>query len=203
MTLQIAGDRAGALSLVEGALNAAISVPEIMLNVIQPAQYELGRRWERDEISVADEHVGTAIAYLALNQLYEVLPRANPRAQSVVIACVQGEQHDLGARMIADLCEMDGFDVIYLGANVPTESLLRLIDERRPGAVLLSATMTWNLPELERTVERVEEMAVPVLTGGQASTWLGDQADALALDATSESPLLMISRLESELDHAG
>ncbi len=200
--MQIAADRSGALALINQALASGIPVPGVMLDVIQPAQYELGRRWECDEISIADEHVGTAIAYLAINRLYEVLPRTEPREQRLVVACVEGEQHDLGARMIADLCEMHGFEVIYLGANVPTESLLRLIDDRRPDATLLSATMTWNLPELERTANRIEAMSVPVVAGGRALSWVGDNVGHLDLYAPRESPLDLLSRLGNELDHA-
>lgn len=203
VSLQIAADRAGALELISQTLENGVSVPEVMLDVIQPAQYELGRRWERDEISVAEEHIGTAIAYLALNRLYEVLPRGEPRGHQFIVTCVEGEQHDLGARMVADLCEMQGFRVTYMGSNVPTESLLRLVDDRRPSAVLLSATMTWNLPELERTTRLIEAMAVPVVSGGQAFSWLGDRFDEPEVNASRTNPLDLLSHLGSELDHAG
>lgn len=169
---QLAGDRQEALRLVlEDGIAAGIAAPDIELHVIEPAQHDIGRLWEENRISVAQEHLATAISQLALAHLYRHLPRAEPLGRDVVVACVEGELHDMGARVAADLLECAGYDVQYLGANVPTDALVALVREREPDLVALSATMAHHLPSLRRTLDRLCETMggdYPVAVGGGA-----------------------------------
>lgn len=172
LAAQLAGDRREALRLVlDEGLAAGIAVPVLELDVIRAAQREVGRLWEENRISVAQEHVATAISQLVLAHLYRDLPRAAARGRSVAVACVEGELHDLGARMVADFLEMDGYDVDFLGANVPSESLVAHVRERRPDLVALSATMAHHLPALQTVLGRLCDTMggdYPVAVGGGA-----------------------------------
>jgi MerR family transcriptional regulator, light-induced transcriptional regulator len=171
---QLEGDRASALRVVEDALTGGMSVPQVHLQIIQVAQYEIGRLWETNAISIAVEHQATAISQLALATLYARLPRARGNGKRVLLACVEGELHDMGSRIVADFLEMDGFDVRLLGANVPATSLAQRVDEYSPHLVALSATMAFHLPALEQAVARVRSSRhghVPILVGGRAFGW--------------------------------
>jgi hypothetical protein len=109
LAAQLQGDRrAGLRVIMEEGLEGGISVPDLHQHVIRKCQLEIGRLWETNSITVAREHVATAIAHLALAQLYPHLPRAEPSGQRVVLACVDGEQHDLAARIVCDFLEMAG-----------------------------------------------------------------------------------------------
>jgi hypothetical protein len=120
---QLHGDRGAALAVVQEALAAAVTVPEVHLEILQAAQYEIGRLWERNAISIATEHQATAISQLALAVLYDRLPRGPHNGKRVILACVEGELHDMGVRVAADFLEMGGFEVRLLGASVPPRSL--------------------------------------------------------------------------------
>src|SRR5688500_1213618 len=74
--------------------------------VVRPALQEVGNLWYLNRLNVADEHLATATAEAAVAALYSLFtwPPRGPRA---LIACVQGERHGLGARMIADLLALD------------------------------------------------------------------------------------------------
>lgn len=201
VAMQLNADRSGALDVVETALRAGFSVPEILLGLIAPSQYELGRRWERDEISVADEHIGTAISQVALSRLYSEFPRHGEAAFRVVVACVEGESHEIGARIVADLCEFNGLTVTYLGANVPRDSVMAVIERIRPDAVLLSVTMTWNVPALIELVERINafDRAVRVIVGGLGLQWL-DAVHPPGIEwRVFDDPLEAISQVGSQL----
>lgn len=172
LSAQLAGDRREALRLIdEEGLRAGATVTGLQLRVIRPAQYEIGRLWQENVISVAQEHLATAISQLALAQLYQHLPRGAGNGRRVLVACVEGEQHDLGARMTADHLEMAGFDVRLLGANVPAASLGLMVRRDPPHLVALSATMPRHLPRVVEAINAVCEAGggqVPIAVGGHA-----------------------------------
>ena len=66
----LASDRAGAALVIEDALAAGVSVRDIYLTILQPTQYEIGRLWELDRVSVADEHFCTGVSQLVMARLY-------------------------------------------------------------------------------------------------------------------------------------
>lgn len=172
---QLAGDRREALRLlVDEGLLRGIPLQDIHLKVIQPAQYEIGKLWQENRISVAQEHLATAISQLALSHLYRHLPRDPSNGKVVMLSCVEGELHEVGARVASDFLEMAGFDVRFLGANVPTSHLVRMVREQTPDLLALSVTMTYHLPALRAAVTQVREAApqLPIAVGGLAFSWV-------------------------------
>jgi MerR family transcriptional regulator, light-induced transcriptional regulator len=175
LAAQLAGDRREALRLlVDEGLLRGIPLQDLHLKVIQPAQYEIGRLWQENHISVAQEHLATAISQLALSHLYRHLPRDPSNGKVVMLSCVEGELHEVGARMAADFLEMAGFDVRFLGANVPSHHLVRMVREQKPDLLALSVTMTYHLPALRDAVAVVREAIphLPIAVGGLAFNWV-------------------------------
>jgi hypothetical protein len=114
--------------------------------VIRPAQREVGRLWQRNEISIAQEHMATAISHLALADLYQRDQPARHNGKTVIVACVEGELHDFPARLVADELEMAGFNVRFLGASVPADTLVSFVARENPDLLVLSATMASRGP---------------------------------------------------------
>ena len=181
------GDRRRALSVVlDEGLGAGVSVPSLQLGVIQEAQHQVGVLWEQNRLSVAQEHLATSISQLVLAHLYRHLPRSASNGRKVVVACVEGETHELGARMGADFFEMAGYDVRLVGANCPAGSLARLVEEENADLLGLSATLVQQAAALRRTVEQVRALRgerFPIVVGGalmKAMPELATQLDLLA-----------------------
>ena len=110
------------------AVEQGSPVKDIYQRVFQPTQHEIGRLWQTNQISVAQEHYCTAATQLAMAQLYPYTFSAERSGRRLVAACVSGELHEIGARIVADLFEMAGWDTYYLGANTPTRSAWRTIN---------------------------------------------------------------------------
>jgi methanogenic corrinoid protein MtbC1 len=167
----LAGSRRDALDvLIEDGLWLDVPVSSLYLDVLEPVLREVGRLWQERRISVAQVGVATEICKCALAQLHALLPCAPNTGRLVVVACVEGEQHDIGARMVADFLEMAGFEVRFLGASVPTETLAAVVEEQPPQLLALSVTTDSNLGALRRAVATVGELGkgrVPVAVGGQ------------------------------------
>ncbi len=192
---QLAGDRHEAVRLLyDEGLRAGMPVKTLLLDVIQQAQYEIGRLWQENKISVADEHLATAISQLAMARLYPEAPRAPGLGRTVALACVEGELHDMGVRVAADMLEMEGFTVHCLGASVPTEHLIARMIADRPDLLLLSATMTFNLPALRAAIEAVRKAVpgLPVVAGGFAFQWSPGAIEGLDLPPAGPDATAMV-----------
>jgi methanogenic corrinoid protein MtbC1 len=183
---QLVGDRREALRIVsEEGVRRGASAVALALYVIQEAQREIGQLWQDNRISVADEHLATAVAQVALAHLYQLATPQPPVGKTVFVACVEGELHDFPARLAADALDLAGFSVRFLGADVPTEGLTRMIAKERPDLVALSATMSFNLPSLIDTVSKLRSALgakLPILIGGRACQGLNGLAEELGAD---------------------
>ena len=156
-------------------LDATPDVRALYEGLVQRALYKVGDLWERGQISVATEHLATAVSESLLNLTY---PRlfARPRVgKSVVVASTANEYHQLGAKMVADVFEWHGWRAHFLGANTPPRDLLALVRDKNPDAVALSLTVYFNLEALLHTAAavRAEFPSVPMIVGGQAFRWGG------------------------------
>ena len=182
VSAQLRGDRRRALQLVLSALQTGRGVHDVQQHVIAEAQREVGRLWEQNSISVAEEHMATAISQMALAHLYDHADRAPDIGKRIWVACVEGELHDFPARLVADTLDLAGFDVKYLGANVPTAGLLSMLARERPDLLALSATMSFNLTALRAAVSAVRAVhpRLPIAIGGGACTPALGAAEGLA-----------------------
>ena len=166
----LAGDRAAAGEVIESLLASSIALPAIYFNVLSPVMVQIGELWGRGAINVAQEKLATQITLgqMAKLRLLQVGPR--PSAHRILVSCVEGEEHYIGARMAADLFMMEGWAVDFLGPNVPGASLIQMIKSRRPQLVALSATMQRHVKNAKGLIRQIAALspAPKLLLGGQA-----------------------------------
>jgi methylmalonyl-CoA mutase cobalamin-binding domain/chain len=186
----VAGDVTVAEQLIA---DSAADVRALYLQVLQPALYEIGRRWEEAEISVAQEHLATATTQSLMARLAERLgDGVAPRERRVLVACAEGELHSIGVRMVADFLEADGWDVLFVGALSPPDAVAELAAAQAVDVVALSAALAQRVPEVLRAVEALRRLErVPVIAvggqafGGDRDVALRTGADLYAADAAS------------------
>ena len=181
----VAGARSEALEIVlDDALADDVPIRTLYLDVVQASLQEIGRLWREKRITVAQEHAATEIARLALAQLRVHLPCGRSNGKRVAVACVEGELHDIGARITADFLEMAGFAVQFLGANVPTTMLASLARQRPADGLALSATGTHTLGVVRRAIAAVRAAGGPgvaVFLGGRLFVRHPDLAEELGV----------------------
>ncbi len=135
----LAGDAVRARWLVEQAVEDGAEVRDLYLDVFAPALQEVGELWAGREIKAATEHYATAVTQGILGRLAPLIRSPPSNGRLAVVGCVPGEQHALGAQMIGDFLEGEGWEVLGLGASVPAADLAELADAERPDVVCLSA----------------------------------------------------------------
>lgn len=184
-------DADGAARIVEQALNDGLEPAAVHALVIMPAMERIGELWESNELSIADEHLATAISQQVLVRLFAALSTARPRSRErVLLAAVEGQQHVLGLRMIADVLEGAGFDVLYLGADTPVEALRIFAADHQPAVTGLGFGIALNVDLLAESVFAIHEAAPEsrLMFGGRAAPpdlsavgypWVRDSLDVI------------------------
>lgn len=149
----LAGDQRRARTLFNEALDRERDVSGVAVNLVQPALYEVGRLWQENRVSVAQEHLASAMVQTLLAQGCGRVEPAPDNGHSALFACVAGNEHAIGLRMIADSFEFAGWHVDYLGANTPLAALVSQIRQSRPELIGLSAALPWHLKTLREAID--------------------------------------------------
>ena len=166
------GDSRAAVRILDEALDSGQSLVDFEFHVIQPAMYAIGELWHRNQVSVAQEHLATAIVHTAMTAGLLRSPQSTLNGKKVMLACVEGNQHALGLRMVADQFMLSGWEVQYLGANVPAHALLDQVEKWQPDLVGLSVSFASQMPTARATMDflrqNLGEHSPALMIGGLA-----------------------------------
>lgn len=168
----------------------ATSLAGFYEDVLKPSLYEVGRMWEIGRINAADEHLATAVAERMIATAYVTMsgrPSAPNKKGSAVIATTPDEPHGVGVRMVADLLELKGWDVHFLGVNVPISDIVDLVRRVEPTFVGLSLVMPYNLRNMEQIIAQLRDdeknRSLRVMVGSPVLLWDKDLSRRLGADA--------------------
>jgi methanogenic corrinoid protein MtbC1/DNA-binding XRE family transcriptional regulator len=173
----LAGDADRASEVIAKLAAAKAALVNVYADVLAPAMVTVGELWCQSKINVAQEHLATQITLGQMEKLrlMQSLPRPLPYA--VMVACVEGESHFLGARMAADLFQLEGWSVDFLGPDVPTRALIDIVSARRISLLCVSVTLESNLKVLEvllkglKTIPDRPKLIVGGDAGGNRALW--------------------------------
>ena len=185
------GRRQDAEKVILKAVDEGVAVGDVYEHVLQPAQIELGRMWHAGDITVADEHFASAITQAIMSTLRSRFPKRERRGKLIVAAAVGGELHAIGVRMVADFFEMDGWDIIYLGANTPSADIVSVVGEREADLLAVSVSTLLHLCTAGELIEQVRQdekcAKTKVLVGGPPFESVPDLWSELGADGSAVS----------------
>jgi methanogenic corrinoid protein MtbC1 len=196
------GQRKAAVGLVMEAIEKGAPLLDIYMDVLEAAQFEVGRLWETNVISVAEEHMATAITQYVIAQLYPRIRHEAAIKGRMIITGVEGELHQIGPNIVADVLDAGGWDVRFLGTNVPHRGILRAIEKHNADVVGISVMMLFNVPQSISLIDSIDRAFgrehVRVVIGGGAfrlrpDIWKETGAQGFAKDA--RQALTMMSKL--------
>lgn len=169
----------------------ALYSPEVVaLEVLQKGVAAIGEGWYRGDVTVQQEHFCTALAMRRVEALILACPLPT-RPERILAACPPDEEHSLALLLVTLLLRRKGWDVIYLGANVPQDRLDATVASTQPHLVILTAQRLPAAASLQRMARQVQAEGVPVAFGGRvfslqpdlrariAGHFLGEQLQAV------------------------
>lgn len=205
LSLLHAGRTEAAVRLLCDEVRSGLTLEDLYLDVLTSAQVEVGRLWQCNEITVADEHYFTGVAQMVMARLADRPARAERApAPRLLTACVAGNRHELGLRMVSDLFQLDGWEVRYLGADTPPADLADLATRTETQVVALSASMAPQGPALRATVQALEGARFEgrVALGGPLTARHPEVASNLAIELLPGDPRAAMRRIRELVDDA-
>ncbi len=157
------------IELIKNELKSGSKVYDLYMNVIIPACKSYGQENDFGKYNIVNEHACTAIIRSVIeNCSYSVKTQSKKSNFKKVLVCgLDDELHEIGSRMISDYFALAGFDTIFLGCNLPNESIFKAIELLKPDYLAISVTNFYHLPKLNEIVNNVD---VQIILGGQAFT---------------------------------
>lgn len=188
----LAGDRKLCRSVIEETMQTGTPANAVYTSVIWPIMVEIEKLSREDRITPAQEHLATRLNRALVDQLQNKLPRKNARDKKIIICCAEEELQELGAQIIADLFESDGWQVKFLGGGLTNEDILTFTGEYAPGILLIYGSAPRQAPSIRKLIDTVKDVnAHPnmriMLSGGvfnrAEGLWQEIGADLFAADA--------------------
>lgn len=183
-------------------LNEALSelAPElVVLEILQPTMRRIGAAWQRNTLSVEQEHFASNLVRQRLYALIHAQPPPALTAPRLVAACAPEEQHDLGLLMFTWLAKRRGWNVNYLGQRTPLEEMDRA--GRNASFIVVSITTVTGLASL---VPLWSEpiLSAPLLFGGNVFYLLSRLREHMPGAYLGEDGAEAIQRLATSAPHA-
>ena len=187
--------------MLSRGLKQGNSLIDMELHIIQPALYGIGEKWQANQVTVAQEHMATAIAQMVMAMGILRLPAAVQTQKTILLACVEGNHQVLGLSMVCDSFYLAGWEVQYLGANVPTRSLVQQVTESKPDIVGLSVSFPQQLRIVKDVIAQLSEKLghsrPPVIVGGLAINRFNNLAHILGADSSCADALGAVASADS------
>lgn len=197
-----AGDEREARRIATEARASGVDPATIYYDIFAPAMVAIGDLWERNELSVAEEHLATAITERLIAELspaFSAAPAESTRG-TAVLGCVEGERHALGLRMLADLFRRQGWRVLYLGADVPSDDWVRLVTRYQADVVAVSASTERRAGAVEALIGRLREARpeARVIVGGAAFAHDPELWRTVGATLYDRDPVAVVARVSDE-----
>lgn len=186
----LSGDAERSHKVIDQGLAAGVIPSRLYLEVLMPAQVEIGARWHRGDVTIPQEHIATQITLRQMARLRGMLKTRLKLGLKAVVSSVEGDQHFLGAQALADFLVVDGWEVDFLGADVPTDHLVPYAKARGAHLVCLSVSLTSLVPVAQKVVSELRKIAAgpKILLGGAAFINQPGLADGVKADGFSLDP---------------
>jgi methanogenic corrinoid protein MtbC1/DNA-binding XRE family transcriptional regulator len=189
-TAVLDGNADEAHKVLDQGLASGVIPSKLYLDVLMPVQVELGARWHRGEISIPQEHIATQITLRQMTRLKGLLKTRLKLGLKAVVSSVEGDQHFIGAQAVADFLSVDGWEVDFLGADVPTDHLVPFSKARGAHLVCVSCSLTGLVPVAAKLVQELKKLnpAPKVIVGGATFIMNPDLAEQVKADAFAADP---------------
>jgi corrinoid protein of di/trimethylamine methyltransferase len=154
------GDDTQAAAVAREALAAGVEPHRVFEQIIAPTLTEIGDRFQRLEIFLPEMMMAADAAKAVFAVLQPAIEASKTSLSSqgrIVIGTVAGDVHDIGKNMVASMLEVNGFEVINLGCDVPPDTFLRTAREKQADIIAMSSLLTTSLPYMKDVLEVLHE----------------------------------------------
>ena len=179
---------------VKSALGNGVAAREILENGLLEGMNRVGEGFASGKLFIPEVMLAARAMQAGVDLIRDGLlsDGVERTAECIVLATVQGDQHDIGKNLVRIMLEGSGFDVIDLGTNVPAQKIVSTAKEKGARLIALSALLTTTMPQMEAVTKLAHAEGISVMVGGAPVTQtFADKigADGYAKDAATAAAL--------------
>ena len=183
------GDSASLKELIQRALAGDLSAEDILYSGLIAGMESVGLKFKKNEIFIPEVLIASRAMKAGVDLIRgSFIQRAQKRPETILLATVKGDIHDLGKRIVGTFLESRGYTVRDIGVDVSKEQVVEAIRKHRPAVVGLSALLTTTMIYMRDIIEAVREAGlkqkVRIIIGGAPVT----QTFAYEVKADGYSP---------------
>ena len=149
------GDRNSCRAVIEETLQSGVPANSVYMDVIWPIMVEIENLFREEKINSAQEAFATRINRTIVDQLQNKLPRKPVRSKRIVVCSTTTEQGELGAQIISDLFESDGWESRMVGGAVDHDDVLEFVQIWGPDILLFYGVNGKGAPQLRKLIDRI------------------------------------------------
>ena len=178
-----------------GMLASLLPVPELITKAVHPLLDLVGKRWYDRSLTVAQEHMVSALMRNLLGGLVRLYHPRDPRMR-LIFATPAGELHEFGILCGSMLAVSAGVESIYLGPNLPTPEIVAITNRLKPDALVLGVVAPSYIPGLPGAVEFIASQ-IPQTT----ELWIGGNQAPEAIPHPESDRIHFLEHFESMQPH--
>ena len=184
------GSTERAAEVIDQGLAAGVIPSKLYLDVLMPVQIEIGARWHRGEVTIPQEHIATQITLRQMARLRSMLKTRLKLGLKAVVGSVEGDQHFIGGQAVSDFLMVDGWEVDFLGADIPTDHMVMYVKAREAQLVCVSVALTSLVPTAQKLIAELKKLKSPpkIIVGGSAFVANPSIASTIGADAYTSDP---------------
>lgn len=161
LTALQAENKEQAVMISINALQAGeVTIPELYEMILAPALVSVIDEYPKDEELIWREHVRSGIIRTIIESAYPFIldqrKKVRRRRGNVVVMCPEFEDHELGAKMVADFFKLEGYEPTFIGARTPEKTIFKAIEIVKPDYITISVTNYYNLVSVKKMIENIK-----------------------------------------------
>ena len=175
----LAGSRVECRAVAAELLKHASDPTDLFFELLWPAMERVERLFRQDRINAATESMATRINRAIADQVQVYVKRQPRNGKRILIACAPGEPEELGAQMCADLFEVRGWEVYFVGGGIPNDEICGLVGQLRPDLLLVFGTQPAGVPAVRHLIELIRDIGTHPTMNIMVSGGVFNRADGL------------------------
>lgn len=195
----ISGDRPAARAIIDELLQADVPAERILSRLFWPTLDQIQTLYRNDQMSDLAHHYATRLMRSLADQMQMRLTVAEPRNKKVLLACGPEESEEIGAQILADMLEADGYTVRFAGGGVANDEIVAEVGEYQSDILIVFGVVPSTVPFTRLLIDRLHDLGVrpnlQIAVGGGVFNRAEGLAEEIGADLWAQEPEEMVQLL--------
>ncbi len=198
-TALISGDRTASRALVDELLDAEVPADRVLNRLFWPTLEHIQNLYRHDQLTEMAHHFSTRLLRGLADQMALRLPRAEARNERVLVICGPEESEELGAQMVSDLLEADGYDVFFAGGGVANDEVVAHLAQMQANRLVVFGAVPSTVPFTRLLIDHLHEIGacpnLQIIVGGGVFNRAEGLAEEIGADLWANTPEELVAEM--------